>query len=132
MPMTESLNVLVVDDEADVCWALKTLLQKHGFTVVTVVSGAQALWWLNEKDRACSLILVDAKLGDIEGVELARRIRTETSCAAPLILVSGYFYKDDGVVQDNLSSGLISSFVTKPFRHEEIMSAVRAVLSTTK
>jgi DNA-binding response OmpR family regulator len=132
MRMAERLNVLVVDDETDVCWALKTLLHKHGFTVVTVVSGAQALWWLNEKDRECRLILVDAKLGDIEGVELARRIRTETSCAAPVILVSGYFYKDDGVVQDNLSTGLISSFVTKPFRHDEIMSAVRAVLSTTK
>lgn len=130
--MAEDLNVLVVDDEPDVCWALKTLLQKQGFTVVTVTSGAQALWWLNETDRACRLILVDAKLGDIEGIELAKQIRINTSCAAPMILVSGYFYKDDSMVQESLSSGLIAAFVTKPFHHDEIMHAIHAVLPTIK
>lgn len=130
--MAEDFNVLVVDDEPDVCWALKILLQKQGFTVVTVISGAQALWWLNETDRACCLILVDAKLGDIEGVELAKQIRINTSCAAPVILVSGYFYKDDSMVQENLSSGLIAAFVTKPFHHDEIMHAIHTVLPIIK
>ena len=73
--------------------------------------------------------MIDAKLSDIEGVDLARRIRTETSCIAPLILVSGYFYKDDSLVQDTLRSGLVSAFVAKPFRHDEILNAIRAVLS---
>ncbi|MFA6922159.1 MAG: response regulator [Gallionella sp.] len=129
--MTENLNVLVVDDEPDVCWVLDVLLRKHGFTVVTMSSGAAALRWLGDMESACSLILVDAKLGDIEGVELAKRIRTDTSCAASVILVSGYFYKDDSVVQDSLNAGIISAFVTKPFRHEEILGAIHAVLSTT-
>lgn len=128
--MAESLTVLVVDDEPDVCWALETLLRKHGFTVVTVESGTEALRWLKESEPACHLVLVDAKLTDIEGVDLARRIRTETSCDAPLILVSGYFYKDDSIVQDNLRTGLVSAFVTKPFHHDEILSAIHAVLST--
>lgn len=127
--MTESLNVLLVDDEPDVCWALDVLLRKHEFTVVTMASGAAALRWLNGMGSACSIILVDAKLGDIEGVELVKRIRTDTSCAAPVILVSGYFYKEDSVVQDSLNTGIISAFVTKPFRHEEILDAIHAVLS---
>lgn len=122
------MAVLVVDDETDVCWALEVLLKRHGFTVVTVESGAAALRWLNGAECSCSLILADAKLGDVEGVDLVRRIRKETSCKAPVILVSGYFYKDDSVVRDSLSTGLISTFVTKPFCHEEIMGAIHYVL----
>src|SRR3990172_9463232 len=118
--MPESLTVLVVDDEPDVCWALETLLRREGFTVVTAESGTEALQWLKAAEQGCHLILVDAKLPDIDGVDLTGRIRAETSCLAPLILVSGYFYKDDSVVQDTLRSGLVSAFVTKPFHHDEI------------
>ena len=125
-----SVRVLVVDDEPDVCWALQTLLRRSGFKVVTVGSGAEALRWFKASTPTCHLILLDAKLADIEGVELARRIRTETSCTAPVILVSGYFYKDDSIVQDNLRTGLISAFVTKPVHHDELLKAIRAVLST--
>ena len=127
--MAESLTALVVDDEPDVCWALETLLLGDRFTVVTVGGGTEALRWLKESEPACHVILIDAKLSDIEGVDLARRIRTETSCVAPFILVSGYFYEDDSLVQDTLRSGLVSAFIAKPFRHDEILNAIRAVLS---
>lgn len=122
-------TVLVVDDELDVCWALQTLLRRNGFTVVTVGGGAEALRWVQQPTPACRLILLDAKLADIEGVELARRIRTETVCTAPVILVSGYFYKDDSIVQDNLRTGLIAAFVSKPVHHDELLKAIHAVLS---
>lgn len=128
--MPTSPTVLVVDDEPDVCWALQTLLRRNGFTVVTMGGGSEALRWLKQSTLACRLILLDAKLADIEGVELARRIRVETSCTAPVILVSGYFYKDDSIVQDNLRNGLISAFVTKPVHHDELLKTIHAVLST--
>lgn len=128
--MAESLTVLVVDDEANVRWALEMVLRRNGLTVATAGSGDEALRWLRGAEPACHLILLDAKLSDIEGVELARRIRRDTSCIAPVILVSGYFYKDDSVVQESLRTGLISAFVTKPFRHDDILNAIHAVLST--
>lgn len=127
--MTERLTVLVVDDEPDVRWVLEMILRRNGFTVATAGSGDEALRWLRAAELACHIILLDAKLSDIEGVELARRIRTETSCTAPVILVSGYFYKDDSVVQHSLRTGLISGFVTKPFHHEDILNAINTVLS---
>lgn len=128
--MAECLTVLVVDDEPDVRWVLEMILRRNGFAVASAGSGAEALRWLRETELACYLILLDAKLSDIEGVDLARRIRTETSCIAPVILVSGYFYKDDSLVQHSLRTGLISAFVTKPFRHDEILNAIHTVLST--
>ncbi|MBI2833987.1 MAG: response regulator [Acidobacteria bacterium] len=118
--------VLVVDDDADVCWALDRLLQGEGFTVLTVGSGAEALAAL--KETVFRVILVDAKLADIEGIDLAQRIQAETPSKAPLILVSGYFYADDKVVQECLGKGLFSTFVTKPFLHEDLRRAVRKAL----
>ena len=128
--MAESLTALVVDDDPDVCWALEMLLLGDRFTVVTVDGGTEALRWLKESKPACHLILIDAKLSDIDGVDLAGRIRSETSCLAPLILVSGYFYKNDSLVQESLRTGLVSAFVAKPFRHDDMLKAIHAVLST--
>ncbi len=127
--MTRPRQVLVIDDEPDVCWALESLLERHGYTVVTMDNGADALRWLNSARKPCDLILVDAKLTDIDGVDLARRIRTETSCRAPMIMVSGFFYRDDGIVQETLRAGFIQAFVTKPFRHDEMIDTINAVLS---
>lgn len=120
-------SVLVVDDEPDVCWALGRLLRGEGFAVEAVGSGSEALSRLNAS--VFHLVLVDAKLPDIDGVDLARRIRAETPCASPLVLVSGYFYSDDSLVQDCLRSGLFSAFVTKPFQHESLLQAIRKALS---
>lgn len=121
------MRVLVVDDESDVCWALERLLLREGYTVETVRSSAEALSRLSAS--VFDLVLVDAKLPDIDGIDLARRIRAETPCELPLVLVSGYFYSDDGLIQECLSSGLFSAFVTKPFQHEGLVKAIRKALS---
>ncbi|MGQ0708633.1 MAG: response regulator [Rhodoferax sp.] len=127
--MAADLCALVVDDEPDVRWVLEMILRKNGFVVATAESGVQALQWLHQTRCLCRLMLLDAKLSDIEGVELAKRIRSETACTAPIILVSGYFYRDDSRVQDSLRSGLITAFVTKPFRHGEILDVIHSALS---
>ncbi len=124
--MRQAQTVLIVDDEPDVRWALAMILRRNGFMVSQAGSGGEAMHYLGK--TVCDLILLDAKLGDADGVELARRIRSETNCPAPVILVSGYFYKDDSLIMQTLASGLIAAFVTKPFRHDDIMNAVHAVL----
>ena len=124
--MAEGVKVLVVDDEAGVRWAMEMILLRNGFCVSSVGSGEEALAWLGR--NSCQVILMDAKLGDIEGVELARKIRKQALSMAPVILVSGYFYKDDSTVQRSLVAGDIAAFVTKPFRHEDILKSIACVL----
>ncbi len=129
--MTHVKTVLVIDDEADVRWSLEMILLRNGFAVATAVSGDAALQWLAQPGQACDLILLDAKLSDVDGVELAQLIRRQRCCLAPVILVSGFFYKDDNLVQQSLRTGLISAFVTKPFRHAEILNSIRSALAAT-
>jgi DNA-binding response OmpR family regulator len=123
--MATPLTVLVVDDEPDVRWALEMTLVRDGFSVATAASGQEALRWLSQQH--CDVILLDAKLGDVEGVELVKKIRQKTPCTAPVILVSGYFYQDDSTVQMNLNAGVIAGFVIKPFKHVEILRVIKAV-----
>ena len=119
---TKAEKLLIVDDEPDMCWALEHILEKNGFLTKKALSGGEALS-LIESERF-RLIFLDAKLPDIDGLELARQIR-KIDPDIRIIIVSGYFYKDDMVIQKALEEGLIYGFIGKPFFHDEILKAVR-------
>ncbi len=112
---------LVVDDEPDSCWALEHILRKNGWETRCAMRAEQAL----EAVRATrfAIALLDAKLADMDGLELARRIRA----VAPgicIIVVSGYFDQDDAVIRQAKASGVVQQFVGKPFLNEQIVRAV--------
>jgi DNA-binding NtrC family response regulator len=121
-------TILIIDDEPGVRWSLRHLLESNGFTVASASSGVEALKSL--KASTFRIVLVDAKLPDIDGINLARRIRVETPCQSPLILVSGYFYDDDAVVSEVLSSGLFAAFATKPIVHDDLLLLIRNAISS--
>jgi CheY-like chemotaxis protein len=117
-------NVLIVDDETDVCWALSHILKGCGVNSVSANAGEEAL--ALARLHHFGLVFVDAKLPDLDGIELARQLR-ETNPDVPIVLISGYFYRDDLEVQRAIAAGVISGFVSKPFLHDE----VRSILSRT-
>ncbi len=115
--------MLIVDDEKDLCWALRKILEEEGFGVTVAVCAQGALKAARKK--SFQVVFVDAKLPDVDGIELARRIqslRPEALC----ILISGYLYKDDTAVREGLEQGIIRAFISKPFRIDEIISVVQA------
>jgi two-component system, OmpR family, response regulator len=113
--------VLIVDDEPDMCWALEHLLNKQGFATCKGLS-AQAGLNLMAQHRFAFAFL-DAKLPDMEGLELARCIK-EIDHRICIIMVSGYYYSDDDSIQEAISRGLIESFINKPFLLEDILKAL--------
>lgn len=116
---------LIVDDEPDTCWALKHVLEKLGVRSRLALRAEQAL--LEVRQFPYQLALLDAKLPDLDGLELAQRIRALRP-GIPIIVVSGYFYSDDPAIQEALESGLIQDFVSKPFLHQDIARSVDRVL----
>lgn len=118
-------KILVVDDEPDMCWALKHVLEKNGYLSRVLLTGEEAVNCLRKEDF--SLVFLDAKLSDMEGLDLAVRIR-EISPLARIVIVSGYFYKDDKDILEAMEKGLISGFISKPFTHKEIIKTVRELL----
>lgn len=126
MIRTGAPDVLVVDDEPDICWALTHILKSTGIVPVTTTSGQEALRLT--KLQHFHLVFVDAKLPDVDGLDLARRIR-EDDAAVRVVLVSGYFYRDDDEVRQAMVAGLITDFVSKPILHHEVEVIAREVLA---
>ena len=109
--------VLIVDDEPDMCWAMRHILQEKGYPSRTALTGEDALKCVETEHF--HLIFLDAKLPDMEGLDLAARIR-EVDPSARIVIVSGYFYRDDRDILEALKKRLICGFIAKPFDHEEI------------
>ena len=119
--------VLVVDDDPDICWALERVLGGMDAQCIRALDGRTALEAARLNRPAMALL--DAKLPDIDGLELARNLRM----ADPGILVlviSGYFYKDDPAIQAALEQRLIHVFIEKPFSHAEVIETVKGAFSS--
>ncbi len=117
--------VLVVDDDPDVCWALEHLVQGLKARCIRALDCQGAL--KAARQNRLALVLLDAKLPDIDGLELAGQIR-RAAPGVPILLISGYFYKDDPAIQAALEQGLIHGFVEKPFSHTAMIAAMKTAL----
>ena len=113
--------ILVVDDEPEMCWILENVIRKAGFASMKALSAREAIA-LTESNKF-GMAFLDAKLPDIDGLELARKLR-KTNAHLPIVIVSGYFYPDDPTIEGVLQAGLIAAFVGKPFDHDEIVHII--------
>jgi CheY-like chemotaxis protein len=127
--MGEKASILIVDDEPDMCWALENMLRPDGYAVTTTTTGAQALELLTTGSYAVAF--VDAKLSDLDGLELAALIRQRSPNTA-IVLISGYFYQEDKAVTEGLQKNLFVDFIPKPFDLKEIRSVTRQVLGRAR
>ncbi len=118
-------KVLVVDDDATICAMLTSILRREGHEVHVALGGEQAL--AMEQREKPDLILLDLILPDMDGVDVCRRMRHQTS--APIIILSARADVVDKVV--GLEVGA-DDYVTKPFGAQELMARVKAVLRRAK
>jgi DNA-binding NtrC family response regulator len=112
---------LIVDDEPDVCWALKNLLASRGLPCQTART-AQAALDLMEAHRF-RLAFLDVTLPDMNGLELAVRLR-KLDPSLRFVIVSGYISRQAAAIAQAEAEGLICAFISKPFLHEEILDVI--------
>jgi len=118
---------LIVDDEPDMCWALENILRKNGFLSKKAFNGQEAIALV--KRHRFRLAFLDAKLPDKEGFEVAKEI-WELDPSVRIVIVSGYFYRDDVDIKDALAKDLISGFISKPFNNDEILKTIREMYAS--
>src|SRR3954468_89166 len=121
-PASENMSrVLVIEDELPMRRALEIALSAHGYEVDVVESGTAGL------DAALShrpdLVILDLGLPDIDGVDVARRLRSGSAVA--IIVVSAREAEEVKVAA--LDAGA-DDYVTKPFGMEELLARIRASL----
>lgn len=118
----QRIRVLVVDDEDDMCWALRQIVVAQGYACASAKTALEAQQLVDRE--TFQFAFVDVKLPDIDGFELVRRL-TARSPGLPCMMVSGFLYEDDEIVQEALASKLIVGFIGKPFFLSEIQNALQ-------
>ena len=111
------------------CWVLKQALRVSHYSVASATRAIEALGLLAAERFAVAF--VDAKLPDLDGLELAALIRKESPQTA-VVLISGYLYSEDKVVSDGLKEGLLVGFVAKPPDLEEVRAIARRAVEASE
>lgn len=118
-------KILVVDDVQSNVLLLKALLGREGFNIVYAMNGMDALAIVKEQQP--DLILLDVMMPDIDGFEVAARLKLEPDEAEiPIIFLTAL--NDSASVVKGFQLGA-NDFISKPFRREELLIRVEHQLS---
>ncbi len=125
------LPVLVVDDNATNRSILWEMLTNWGLRPTAVPGGAEALAELRraaDEDRAYALVLLDARMPDLDGFALAEQIQGQPNLAgATIMMVSSADHQDSAARCRQLGIG---AYLMKPLKQSELFNTLLTVLST--
>ncbi len=99
------VSILVVDDEPDIRFMVRTRLRRRGWTVTEAASGQQALDIV--RGGAPAAIVMDHKMPGLTGIETARRLRSE-GVGVPIVIFSAYLTPDLEMEADRMGLQTLS------------------------
>jgi len=118
-------TILVVDDEAVILEVVQEALRFFGYTVITAQSGEEALQIHSERSEPIDLTIMDIGMPGMGGIKCLRELKARQPDAKVLV-ASGYSL--NGRLKDIRSQGA-AGFLAKPYRTEELLTAVRNVFN---
>lgn len=115
-------NILVVDDEPDLCEILQYNLNLEGYFTEVAHSAEEAL---KRSLKSFDLILLDIMMGPMSGLRFADKVRIELKLAVPIIFLTAKKTENDLITGFNHDA---DDYITKPFSLNELFVRIRAVL----
>jgi two-component system, cell cycle response regulator DivK len=116
-------TVLYIEDHPDNMTLVRRILQSESYTLIEARTGFQGLFFAENQD--IDLILLDVNLPDIDGYEVARRLRASPKTALakiPIIAVTANAMKGDA--QKAFDAGC-NFYISKPINIQELIEKVR-------
>jgi CheY-like chemotaxis protein len=121
----EGRKVLIVDDDVRNVFALTSVLEARGMSVVFAENGREGLETL-EANPDTALVLLDVMMPEMDGYETARAIRAQARFAdLPIISLTAKAMQGDR--EASIASGA-SDYVTKPVDTDQLLSLMRVWL----
>jgi two-component system, OmpR family, alkaline phosphatase synthesis response regulator PhoP len=120
------VNVLVVEDEADIQQLVSYNLIRAGFHVTCADSGEEALERLRTEEIDC--VLLDLMLPGISGLQVCtamRKVESNTQRSIPIIMLTAKGEEEDVVA--GLECGA-DDYITKPFSPKVLIARIKAVI----
>ena len=116
-------HVLVLEDETDVRELLVLHLKREGFEVAAFEDAEEALEAF--KKNKFDLLILDWMLPKMSGLEVAKRIRTESNSSVPILILTARADTMDKVLGLEIGA---DDYLTKPFEVREFVARVRALI----
>ena len=113
--------LLIVDDDPDICRALRIYLSAENYEIYEAHTGKEALEALHANH--IDLVLMDIMMPQMDGIEATEKIRTESN--VPVIILSAKGEETDKI--HGLDIGA-DDYITKPFSPMEVIARVRSHL----
>jgi two-component system, cell cycle response regulator DivK len=117
-------NILYIEDNPDNMMLVKRALESRGYKLIEAATGLNGV--ATAEDNEVDLILLDINLPDIDGYEVARRLRTSTKPSLayiPIIAITANALKGDA--EKALSAGC-DVYMSKPINIRELWARVEA------
>lgn len=124
----EPMDVLIVDDDEILLKTAVDTLESLGAKAECANSGPKALEMIaqrHEEGRDYSVVILDWKMPDVDGIETIRRIRTQLNSDTPILLVSAYDRSD---IEDEAKEAGANGFVSKPLFRSTLYDKINELL----
>ena len=129
IPELHNCRALVVDDDFNTCDSVSCMLQQIGLRAEWTLSGKEAVLRTRQsvmRNDNYSVYVIDWLLPDMNGIEVARRIRKETGEQVPIIVLTAYDWSD---IEDEARDAGITAFCSKPLFLSELRSCLLSVVN---
>ena len=120
----ESVNALLVDDDEAALTTAQLVLNSLNVHAETAASGARALEMVEARHGQLDtygVIIVDAKMSDMDCIEVVRRMRALDGDQAPIILVAAYDWSD---IEESAKEAGADGFISKPMFRSTLYRAI--------
>lgn len=120
--MTDTASILVIEDNKDLAFGLRTNLEVQGYQVLLADDGLTGL--KSALGESPDMIILDLMLPKMDGIEVLRKIRKKDT-ETPILILTAKGNEVDKVLGLRLGA---DDYVTKPFALMELMARVEAIL----
>jgi len=117
------MNVILIDDDDDLCELLTEYLSHHGITLSTASNGKEGLARIAREDF--SLAILDVMMPEMDGLEVLKVINAKYEYL-PVIMLTAKYEEIDRIL--GLELGAID-YVAKPFSPRELLARIKAIIS---
>ena len=129
IPELKNCRALVVDDDFNTCDSVTCMLQQIGMRAEWTMSGKEAVLRTRQavmRHDNYFVYVIDWMLPDINGVEVARRIRKETGEDVPIIVMTAYDWAD---IEEEAKEAGITAFCSKPLFLSELRDCLYSIVN---
>ena len=126
----DPMDILIVDDDEILLDTAVDTLESLGVTAEHASSGLEALGMITHRHQAgrdYSVVILDWKMPDLDGIETIHRIRNEVGVGTPILLISAYDWSD---IEDKAKEAGADGFVSKPLFRSKLYDTINTLLGT--